>query len=585
MPTKLKLLIIVSLTLINSIYCESICTQYNNTFSNQCNDVINYQILTYPELNITQQTIYESTKHLYYPIPLMDYDCAINYLKLMCPTNYRPCFNDIYIAICYEQCLYVNEKCSYFFHKHNISSINCNQTDPLTGIELWPANNCIIYDECKYSEHNISKPCINKTIKYMCPKPLIFVGPNSDEYTGLPCSSKCSDKLRIQQPNFDDMFILVSVINWISFVCVIFVCLIYLIYPMMRKMPRRIILFMGIGMTIEHMALIGNSMQDPNYFLCHDNIDLSTDKWARFSGYALIVGAMITASWWMIESFVLFYYIGLLRQDKKIYKYEWLMHIWCWGYPITTGFIFLFVPDNNGLGAVEGIPWAFNSWKSDDNIFWGLFYSVLILYMALFIAFMSVTILRLINIYNNNTISPLEQTKFQLSLFIFTTVFFVIAVAIIANKSWNKDHLDDIEKGLADWYECILTWQTDCKPSYYFSEGLTWFMAFCMSIQGLALFIIFFVLSPSVYTTVKQSVLNLWVGNNFYDGIREINSTLVRSNSKSGSHIGSGNSNISYKESTKSIQSDDENINDIDDDFGISKLANNDLGEHKANNI
>src|SRR3990167_59344 len=520
-------------------------------------------VWSWNELGYTQEYLWAQSIPYTNFVHLMSDDCAQTYLQLMCPTLMPSCtiLNDnivVLIPVCKSLCEETNIKCKSFWQQNNLPIINCNQSWFLDNrLEQWPNQvfnkrqsqdnepNQIFnkYDNEEVNQEFHSNCLLPEEKHYPipCPKPLIYIGPDVDYYTGLSCSSTCRDKLHLQQSDFESMFLVAGILNIISLVATIFVLLTYLIIRPLRAWPQRVILCMGVGMLIQHSVLCINFWMGIDDALCQNEYELDTTGWAVASGFFLLFGALITASWWLFQAGLVFWCIGLLRQDVNRILYSkimWVVHTWNWGYPLIAAIVCLLDSKEDtgtGLGALEGIPWAFTSWYSINGVVWALFYAVILTYLCCIIIFGLVGLYRLSSADLSR--SPLTKHNFQLSLILFTSVYSLIAISILANKAWNDVHYSEIKDGLTDWYSCVLQGGIDCKPSYTFSRGLAWTVAICISTQGWWLLCIFVLLSKNVRSLIYCAGLNLYWGNPINQDIGS-NSMLDNNRSNSGSNTG-----------------------------------------------
>lgn len=491
-----------------------------------CVNRLSTNIWTWSQRGLTQEFLWAQGVDLFSSIGAMPYECAQSYLQLMCSTVLSNCetinTTDHLIPVCRSVCVQTNDKCAGFWLSYGLHPIDCTQISPLTQSYQWPETRCYVPR--------------NDTLPYPCPSPLIYVGPDKDYYTGLPCSSTCNTKLKLQQPYFDDMFTTVGVLNIISLMSVIFVMVVYLAIRPLRSWPQRVIVCMGVGMLCQHGVMVINFFLGVETALCQNEYEISTTGWAVFSAFMLLTGALITAGWWVFQAGLLFWCIGLLRKDLRVIlksKFMYAIHVWNWAYPVIAAITCLLASKENvgtGLGGLEGIPWAFTSWYSINGVVWAMFYAVILVYLACVLLFGLVGMYRLWS--TDLSQSPLHKHNFQVSLILFTLVYTLIAVSIVANKSWNDNHLSDIEQGLSDWYECVLLGGINCEPSYRFSAFLTWLVAICSSTQGSWLAIIFVVLSRNVRVLIYRASLNIRWGRPLNEDIG-INSMVIRTNSKS----------------------------------------------------
>src|SRR3989338_985138 len=266
-----------------------------------CQFILNQSLIwTVPAYGLSQEywtaSMYtppdNSTQGVLDPLPAMPYECATAYLSLMCPTFFRPCLppgpgipHPLPASMCQSECIYVNDVCASVFMD---TPLNCNQTDPLTDLPLWPTSGCLTISD-------LPEPIEAPT--YPCPDPLIFVAPKFDPYTGLPCSSTCHLKLRqlTEDPatNYDAMFITFSVLNWVSFVAVTITLIVYPLFPVNRKFPRVINTLIGVGLWIVHFGFIGNSFRSADGNFCQSDIQLqSSSSWCRFQAWTAFFGAL-----------------------------------------------------------------------------------------------------------------------------------------------------------------------------------------------------------------------------------------------------------------------------------------------------
>jgi hypothetical protein len=186
--------------------------------------------------------------HLLDPVPLMPYQCAVAYLRLICSTALRPCApagtlapEALPLSVCQSACESVNEVCQQTFAALNTSLPCATQRDPLTGGLQWPETGCLPAGLLPPINTSVVPPVV-----YPCPEPLVFVGPGDDAPFGpWACAGKCHDKLRLPSgvtyEEYDERAIVWEVFNWISFVSVMVTLVILFLSPASREFPARLV--------------------------------------------------------------------------------------------------------------------------------------------------------------------------------------------------------------------------------------------------------------------------------------------------------------------------------------------------------
>lgn len=270
-------------------------------------------------------------------ISSLPYDgCAQAYARLICPTFFPPCIPNpdptssnttavLPLPVCRSVCEAANDACKAF--RNGVDLVDCvNTISPLTGTAQWPedsfactTNSAIILlkqedterDEQAKSEGSAQKELEDTepyALQFACPAPLIFVPEIPDQFSSLACSTTCKKKLYIVtgESEYKAYQTYLSVVSWISFVCVTVLIATILIFPSQRKFPSLVVLFLSIGLWFIHLAAVGVSFIGVD-FACKNKTELQYGiSWCGFYAWCLFFGGLVAVFWWTYMGFIMY---------------------------------------------------------------------------------------------------------------------------------------------------------------------------------------------------------------------------------------------------------------------------------------
>lgn len=431
---------------------------------------------------------------------LLEPACGIAYARALCLTFFNPC-NPLLAEqppVCRSVCLNYLQVCG------TKALVNlCDEVNPLTGMPIF-----MDVPGCTTNGDDF----LLEPFVYPCPRPTVYREHHPDTYTGLPCNIPCKEQLYAvtTKRKFDDLFITVSVFSWISMFASLIVIAVYLYFPLLRKYPSRLVTFAALGNLVLNIAWVGNSVQNPEEFLCEDDgITLITSGWCQFSAFATYLGGMLLATWWWIQVMVMTYNVGFQqykeRWDKKL---EWVLHVWGWGYPLICAFMLTFVPNGHGAGALTTVPWCLSSSRQPAGLSWGLFYGVICGYMLFVIIGLSITVWRVLSMGFKSSMRKKSLFGVFIGIFLFGIWYLTTSASIIAEAAYNQEKISEAvsssAEGLFCWFTTAGRWQ-DCPKGFDWNYGLLWWDGVMVSLTGVALFIIFLPLNAKARATITES--------------------------------------------------------------------------------
>jgi hypothetical protein len=449
---------------------------------------------------------------------------------------------DTPVPICKSECILVNQGCQAFFDA-NHASIDCNQIDPLTSQPQWPdAADLTPPAACfTFSELNITG-----SAEYNCPPPLVFAAPDVDPNTGLPCSTTCHYKLRqpVQEPkevNFDDQFVVFSVLNWISFVASIITVLVYSLFPDNHDYPRNVNIILGCCIILLHLGWVGNSFRSPDEQWCKSKfaIDPNSD-WCIFQSWTTYFAALAIIGYWIFGAVIMFWDIALLRyHDYTLKKLTPFIHFAILSYALTASLILVFVPDDQAGGYSPGYIYCLLGPSYDYKLFYGLYAWPFYIGIIIIVISCASSMIRLYYL-GSGEVSILKTFKkhirLQLTILLFMMVWLSVAIAFIA-ISKNVSQKEQIIQSNIKWYECVFTIQsltTDCPDPIGDVADVTWWSMMMFSIVGLLYSIIFLLVNPTQQHIFKNAWRNYQAGIPIF--VRRSPSSQTSRRSTSSSH-------------------------------------------------
>lgn len=217
-----------------------------------------------------------------------------------------------------------------------------------------------------------------------------------------------------------------------------------------------------------------------------------------------------------------FYNVALenhrIRKDKK---YEWVILLWGWIYPLVASIILATVPSIESSGAFGIIPWCFGSSsapKSHSNLEYGLFYSFFCIYLLLTTFFIVCTLIKFTFVGVKSTIKKKSFFQLFVLMSIFCIYFDQAVAAILTARFYLQTQESALKQGITDWYACIFsstkaTWQC---PKSNVAEGLLYWEGISIGFAGTVLFIIFFILRDRTWRCWTTAISNLINGRPFF---------------------------------------------------------------------
>ncbi|MDP2437315.1 MAG: hypothetical protein Q8P67_16345 [archaeon] len=414
--------------------------------------------------------------------------------------------------MCRSDCVHVNEVC--FPALGNL--LDCKMTDPIFGGPLWPADSCLTVDELLNGS--------SATPVYPCPPPLLFAAPDFDPYTGLPCSTTCHDKIRQfltdgTDDHFAPIWLFFAITSWFSFIAVTLTLTIYFLFPENRRFPRVINMWLGVGMFVFYLGLIGLTFRSPDESLCKSEWALEdSTSWCQFQGWSLMFGALMLCWYWTFSAINMFWNVALMRyKDPLIKRLALPWHIFTWTYCLVTSLVVTFVPNSHAMQAIPSFPYCF---FNDEGLHYGLFRWPF--YLGVLVVSIS-SVACLIRIATTagagSKWSRLRRRlSAQLTIFAFMVVWLLAVVSTIMINTYFDLAVPKITESLQEWYGCIFTTPrltTDCQISYQYNLGFLWFHIVMMCTVGLWYSFIYLVLNPNQQSFYRAAILNCREGRPF----------------------------------------------------------------------
>ena len=526
MKTLLVVLLIlgcVSSTLGQIVITASKCEKWENT-PQACQAVLApygaanaSMVWTAPNFGLTQ----EYFNGLLWPYldlpPTLNMDCAQLFLRLICPTLFQPCtphpLNPA-LAIphppCQSVCQDYNAQCAKF------RPIDCSAKSPLTGKAQWP----------NYTSPLDPAVCSLMPLdalvepEFPCPAGLHFLrsgDPKTDNHQ--VCAMTCADFITInvgyRSTTQNDAWVFLVCLGAISLALNMFLLITLCIFPSTRQFPRRIVIFICIGIAFLDIGIVGNiPFGSAEAVFCDDSTYKSSfafesSTWCKFSGWAIFFGGQVILFWWATQALVLFWNVALMKNPADLAKMEPLFHIINWSYPLISSFVVLGIGD---MGSIPGYPYCFVSVDAPPGIYWGLFFATFA-FCDLFVIIMIVCVM--VRLSRESTLKDTfwSRWKYQIQLGLFGIYFLFEVTYILALRSWVEAHLTELRDNFTYIYTCLFLGYGPqaCETPFPINNYLYYSNVFLIGFTGIMIWIVFWLLNefnrnlwPLAYRNMKE---------------------------------------------------------------------------------
>lgn len=426
--------------------------------------------------------------------------CLNLYLRLICPTLYQPCVpfpgdptQAVPLPPCYSVCREFIDTCGAAIPSEVLPLFaDCNAPNSFAPSRpQWP--NASATTPCSLMEGPFGE------VEFACPKGLHFYAPGDPKLPqpALLCAMTCRDFITVptgyRQGKTQDAWIEQSCFAAISCALTVFLLITLVLFPPTRQWPRRITIFVCIGVLFTLTALVGDITfgSSTDLFCDADRpFVFEPSTWCKYSGWALYFGALVVLLWWDTQAIVLFWNVALLKSPLLLAKAEPLFHIINWCYPMVASFIMLGLDE---FGSLPGYPYCFVRSDAPVGLTWGLFFAIL----AASVLFVLVVIVAvMVRLAKESTLKETlwSRWKYQLQLGVFMIYFLFTVVYILALRSWYEDNRESLEDAVAGVYQCLVRGNLpeNCVNDVYLNHYLYFSNTFLVSGIGLAVFIVFF---------------------------------------------------------------------------------------------
>lgn len=428
-------------------------------------------------------------------VATMPYDCGFHYLKLICPTYFRTCvvsnIDGVSLSVpvtpCRSVCNQTNLHCATFWKSHGLPPLDCEQIDSITGGELYPADGS-------------GQPCtaveddqITGPVGWVCPPPTHFVAPEdgADMLTGLPCALPCRKTIYLNSQDLDASNIVWLVFNWISIVALTLTILVFLAHPQLRIFPHRTIIYIGVGLFIFHLGFVGNTIPGLHDTLCGGEYTLRLGGWCKFQVFAIYGPSLFAAFWWVFQSFMLFWGVGLLKQDiSRLVSLEIPLVMISALYSIGAGLAITLAPNHEQTGGgLTGFPFcSFTpmSGSVSSNLVWGLWFAPMLFGVLAIMVFVIVTVFRVL--HNSETLRAGSVIiTSQILVICYAADFIWVVASNLSYKAWAQKNGGTLVTSFGDYFVCVLTTfgkPDDCVMEFKVPASLYWNIIICFSLIG-----------------------------------------------------------------------------------------------------
>lgn len=447
-------------------------------------------------------------------LPALSYECGQLYMRLWCPTFLQPCQEvgpPLSRAIprppCQEVCREFNHRCA---GAGGVPAMDCALSNPLAGGPLWPNFTTTVVEQLA--------PCGSVPLdelgplQVICPPGSVFF-PEGDPKVPPPqpmCALPCSDFLTIG-PGYlkgylQASFLQLNILACVSMGFVLVVIGTWLLFPSLREWPRRIVLFMAVGVFFEMLGWIGNLTYGSTAGLMCEGDDIHLRpfiSWCGFQAWSVMFGSLVVICWWITQGFVLFWNVGLMKNPKHLAKFEPVFHFINWCFPLISSLVFV---GRKELGPLPGYAYCFALNDAPLVVVWIFFWDYLMVGIFLVALFLSVTMIRLCR---ESTLKSTfwDRWKYQLQLGTFALYFLITITYVMAFRLWGIEvNGDQITRGNFEYiYQCVLVAEggASCETPLPLNHYLIFSQGVLLGIQGIMLFVLFLLMN--------EFNRNLWV--------------------------------------------------------------------------
>ncbi|GAM19346.1 hypothetical protein SAMD00019534_025210 [Acytostelium subglobosum LB1] len=422
-----------------------------------CNTTIPPNTLIYLNSTETQQSVTEQAIFYINLLVFTDLNCSIAGLQFFCTNFYRPCSivntPSRQIAFpslpCRSLCDSTYNICIKYSNKFPTS---CNATSD--GLESFPNNETtyVLTPSQAGQDKNVSIACNNEykasnNSVQLCRSPLIYVDQETSRsrskyYTVTDnCAIPCP--FYIWSKSIDNsLYYIQTVLTSISFICSIFLILIYGVIQDKISIKMEVILSFAIGtMMFELSYLMTNK---GNTLYCSDNrYKVTSDAICAINGFLFQFGANATIFWYTAICYDFF-----LSMRLKKFTYFKYVRIGLW----TLAFLFAAIPL---MGRVYvSSPVNRGCFLSGSGV-WQYLFTYIPLWICLamitlFLAYLIYKIHAMNQVLNDAKVLVYNAKQVFIMIWILFTFVFVTVF-----KFYSDSRESYYYSKIADWVNCI----------------------------------------------------------------------------------------------------------------------------------
>jgi hypothetical protein len=334
-------------------------------------------------------------------------------------------------------------------------------------------------------------------ISYNCPPPLEFSG-HDDQFLGISCSYPCSVVITLVWNIGNDsqaMFVVYSVLSWISLVSVCITLGLYATQLRYWQWPNRLILFGGYGVFWLHLSAIGSVAYHYSDLQCADKWNFQYHSWCKFSSWALIYGSMQTACWWVVQAVVVTWKVGFQQKNKSLQRFEPFFHLFCWTFPFISAFMNSYIPDQTASGgSPSGLPYCAST-NSSDWVWFGFFFGPEFLFLLIVVFCVVFSIGSALRSGLGTGRKSLRKLLLQFGpILAFSLLFANAIVATLAQSFWSTTEKSSIFDSILLFSSCLITTIDNldvCNVEKTANRSLYWYNLISVSIVGIGYAVIF----------------------------------------------------------------------------------------------
>ena len=283
-------------------------------------------------------------------------------------------------------------------------------------------------------------------------------------------------------------FLIVSILSWLSVLSCVWIILTYLCFEKNRSFPRRMVLYIVIGVLCYTFPFLVNSILGVERVICESPTEASTAPWCIVGAALVVIGVNWTLFWWLIQAFHLFYIVQFVPPNTRavVWLEKWY-HLIGWAPGIALG---IAAAVEGEFGGNSMLPYCFFKDTTPYQVGWTYFFGPLVFCTLLVALFVFLSIFR---IFRTSTESTPIIWRFEMHARIlsFIGLFGFSCLCSLALFVRNEVADPDFSHRFSDYVSCISNSTAHCPSPHIGAPGLFYLNAIVIGWQGMWLLLIF----------------------------------------------------------------------------------------------